>query len=115
MSKQCSETEEAFEDDQTGQSGVNDHGIRVPGPEDHYSNPPTMSFVPFVRSHSILFSSLPSSLFILVAVLSLLFVEPHKTTAPTQRMGRGWDHGVSHNRGHSTLPNRPRGGGGGSR
>ena len=75
--EQCSETEEAFEDDQTGQSGVSGRGIRVPGPEDHYSNPPTMSFIPFVRSHSILFSPLLSSLFILVAGLSLLFVEPH--------------------------------------
>ena len=75
--EQCSETEEAFEDDQTGQSGVSDRGIRAPGPEDRYSNPPTMSFIPFVRSQSILFSPLLSSLFILVAGLSLLFVEPH--------------------------------------
>ena len=72
-----SETEEAFEDAQTGQSGVSDGGIRVPGPEDHYSNPPTMSVIPFVRSHSILFSPLLSSLFILVVELSLLFIEPH--------------------------------------
>ena len=28
------------------QSGVSDHVIRVPGPEDHYSNPPTMSSIP---------------------------------------------------------------------
>ena len=77
--EQFSETEEAFEDGQTGQSDVSDGGIRVPGPEDHYSNPPTMSFIPFVRSHdhSILFSPLLSSLFILVAGLSLLFVELH--------------------------------------
>ena len=59
------------------QSGVSDHVIRVPGPEDHYSNPPTMSSIPFVRSHSILFAPLLSSLFILVPGLSLLFVEPH--------------------------------------
>ena len=31
--EQYSETEEAFEDDQTGQNGVSDGGIRVPGPE----------------------------------------------------------------------------------
>ena len=43
--EQYNETEEAFEDDQTGQSGVSDGGgIGVPGPEDNYSNPPTMSF-----------------------------------------------------------------------
>ena len=60
--EQCSETEEAFEDDLTGQSGVSDGGIRVPGPEDQYSNPPTMSFIPFVRSHAILFSPLLSTL-----------------------------------------------------
>ena len=41
-----SETEEAFEDYQTGRSGVSDGGIRVPGPKDNYSNPPTMSFIP---------------------------------------------------------------------
>ena len=33
--EQYSEAEEAFEDDQIGQSGVSDGGIRVPGPEDH--------------------------------------------------------------------------------
>ena len=107
--EQYSETKEAFEDDQTGQSGVSDGGIRVPEPEDHYSNSPTMPFIPFVRSHSILFSPLLSSLFILVTGLSLIFVEPTTTTAPTQRRGRGRKHGVSHNRGHSTLPSRPRG------
>ena len=101
--EQYSETKEAFEGDQTGQSGMSDGGIRVPEPEDHYSNPPTMPFI------SILFSPLLSSLFILVAGLSLIFVEPTTTTAPTQRRGRGRKHGVSHNRGHSTLPSRPRG------
>ena len=40
--EQYSEAEEAFEDDQTVQSGVCDGGIRVPVPEDHYSNQPTM-------------------------------------------------------------------------
>ena len=54
--EQYSETEQAFEDDHTRQSGVSDGGMRVPGLEDHYSNPPTMSFIPFVRSYSILFS-----------------------------------------------------------
>ena len=82
-----SETEEAFEDFQTGQNGLSDGGIRVPGPEDHYSNPPTMSFIPFVRSHSILFSPLLSSLFILVAGLSLLFVEPHNNYCTYSKEG----------------------------
>ena len=42
--EQYSEAEEAFEDDQTGQCGVSNGGIGVPGPEDHYSNLPTMPF-----------------------------------------------------------------------
>ena len=85
--EQYSETKEAFEDDQTGRSRVSDGGIRVPGPEDHYSNPPTMSFIPFVRSHSILFSPLLSSLFILVAGLSLLFVKPHNSYCTNSKEG----------------------------
>ena len=82
-----SETEEAFEDYQTGRSGVSDGGIRVPGPKDHYSNPPTMSFIPFVRSHSILFFPLLSSLFILVAGLSLFFVELHNNYCTYSKEG----------------------------
>ena len=85
--EQYSETEEVFEDNQTGQSGASDGGIRVPGPEDHYSNPPTMSFILFVRSHSVLFSPLLSSLFILVAGLSLLFVEPHNNNCTYSKEG----------------------------
>ena len=86
--EQYSETKEAFEDDQTGQSGVSDGGIRVPWPEDHESNPPTMSFIPFVRSHLILlFSTLRSSLFILVAGLSLLLVEPHNNYCTYSKEG----------------------------
>ena len=87
---------------------MSDGGIRVSVPEDHYSNPPTMSFIPFVRSHSILSSHLLSSLFILIAGLSLLFVESHYSYCTyTQRRGRGREHGVSDNRGHSSLPSRP--------
>ena len=86
MEQYC-ENEKAFEDDQTGQSGVRDGGIRVPGPEDHYSNPPTMSFIPVVRSHSILFSPLLSSLFTLVAGLSLLFVESHNNYCTYSKEG----------------------------
>ena len=85
--KQFSKTEEAFEDGQIGQSGVSDGGIRVPGPEDHYSNPPIMSFIPFVGSHLILFSPLLSSLFIPVAGLSLLFVEPHNNYCTYSKEG----------------------------
>ena len=35
--------EEMFEDDQPGPSGTSTSGIGVPGPEDHYSNPPSVS------------------------------------------------------------------------
>ena len=46
------EAKGAFEDSQTGQCGVSNSGIGVPGPEKHYSNPPTVSSLPSVGSSS---------------------------------------------------------------
>ena len=52
--KEDSRAEErpAFEDDQPGPSGVSNGGIGVPGPEDHCSNPPSVSSLPSVKCHS---------------------------------------------------------------
>ena len=44
--------EETFEGSQPGPSGVSNDGIGVLGPEDHYSNPPSVSSTPSVRSRS---------------------------------------------------------------
>ena len=44
--------EETFEDGQPGPCGVSISEIGVPGPEDHYSNPPSVSSIPSVRSRS---------------------------------------------------------------
>ena len=41
-----------FEESQTGRCGVSYGGIGVSGPKDHYSNPPTVSSLPSVRSSS---------------------------------------------------------------
>ena len=39
-----------FEDGQTGHCCVSNGGIGVPGSEDHYGNPPTVSSLPSVIS-----------------------------------------------------------------
>ena len=88
----------------TGQCRVSNGGIGIPGPEDHYSNPPTVSFY-----HLFHFTPLLSLLLALIAGFPFSSLSITTTTVPTQRRGRGWEYGVSHNRGHSTLPNRPRG------
>ena len=41
--EEYSKAEEAFVNNQTGQCGVSNGGIGVPGTEDHYSNPPSVS------------------------------------------------------------------------
>ena len=41
-----------LEDDRTGQCGMSNGRIGVPGPEDHYGNPPTVPSLPSVTSRS---------------------------------------------------------------
>ena len=53
--EEYSEAEEALEDNQTGQCGVNNG---EPGPEDHYSNPPTVFSLLSVKSRSQFYSHL---------------------------------------------------------
>ena len=50
--EEYSKAEGVFEESQTGRCGVSYGGIGVSGPKDHYSNPPTVSSLPFVRSSS---------------------------------------------------------------
>ena len=44
--------EKTFKNGQPGPSGVSIGGIGVSEPEDHYSNPPSVSSIPSVRSRS---------------------------------------------------------------
>ena len=41
-----------LKESQTGRCGVSNGGIGVPGPKDHYSNPPTVSSLSSVRFSS---------------------------------------------------------------
>ena len=79
-------------------------GIGVPGPEDHYNNPPTVSFLPSVRSSSQSYSiPLLSIPLILITGLSLLFVEPDDNSCTNSKEGKRtgtWGEG------HFGLPSR---------